>query len=271
MQEPPLQLIQGEQIIREICIVVASNDTACLQRNLLVSDMIARQGVPVHVERGAPSASVAYNRGIDATDAPIVIFAHQDVYFPPGWENRLAAAISTLQATDPDWALLAPFGMAEETATHRGDVWTTSLSRRVGVPATAPVMAQSFDELVIVLRRASGLRFDEGLPLFHLYGTDIVQMARVAGKGAYIADLPVVHNDGFHDRLRADFTAGYDYIRRKWRARLPLRTPVLWVTRHGFALWIYRLRAARSLERRRAVAGDTGTDPRVYAAASGWE
>ena len=37
---------------------------------------------------------------------------------------------------------------------------------------------QSFDELLIVLRRDSGLRFDEGLPGWHMYGTDIVQTAR---------------------------------------------------------------------------------------------
>lgn len=258
-------------MIGDICVVVASNDEACLQRNLMASEMIAGQGVPVHVERGAPSASIAYNRGLDATTAPIVIFAHQDVYFPRGWEVRLAAAIAAVEARDLDWALMAPFGMAEAGAAYRGDVWTTSLSRRVGEPATVPVMAQSFDELVIVMRRASGLRFDEGLPLYHLYGTDIVQTARAAGKGAYVADLPVVHNDGFHDKLRADFTAGYTYVRRKWRARLPLRTSVLWITWHGLTLPIHRLRGARSIEKRRAMAGDTGVDPRVYAARCGWE
>jgi len=258
-------------MIGAIGVVVASNDEACLARNLLASEMIAGQGVVVHVERGAPSAAIAYNRGLDATTAPIVIFAHQDVYFPRGWEMRLARAIAAVEAIDPDWALMAPFGMAEDTAAYRGDVWTTSLSRRVGEPARTPVMAQSFDELVIVLRRASGVRFDEGLPLYHLYGTDIVQTARAAGKGAWVADLPVVHNDGFHDRLRADFTAGYDYVRRKWRARLPLRTSVLWITWHGLSLPLHRLRGARSIAKRRAVAGDTGVDPRLYAARCGWE
>ena len=152
-----------------------------------------------------------------------------------------------------------------------GDVWTTSLSSRIGKPLLNPVAAQSFDEMVIILRRDSGLRFDENLPLFHLYGTDIVQTARSAGLGAYVGNLPVVHNDGFHDRLRRDFSAGYAFVRRKWQARLPLRTPVVWVTWHGLSLPLYRLRAARSIERRRAVAGNTGTDPRIFAARCGWE
>ncbi len=256
--------------VQDICVIVACNDAASLSRNLLASDLIAGQGVPVHVERGAVSASAAYNRGLAATTAAIVIFAHQDVYFPPGWEARLAEAIAAVEELDPDWALLAPFGISDHGA-HIGDVWTTSLSRRVGQAVTEPTPAQSFDEMVIVLRRASGLRFDEALPLFHLYGTDIVQTARAAGKGAYVVDLPLVHNDNFHGRLGADFTAGYHFIRRKWRARLPLRTSVLWVTWHGLSLPIYRLRAARSLEKRRAMAGDTRTDPRLFARQCGLE
>lgn len=254
----------------KLCVVVACNDDACLSRNLLASDLISKQGVTVHVERGALSASIAYNRGLAATTQPIVIFAHQDVYFPPGWEERLMATVAYLDKQHPDWALVAPFGMSQ-TGSHIGDVWTTSLSRRVGQPVTEPTPAQSFDELVIVLRRSSGVRFDEALPLFHLYGTDIVQTALSQGKGAYVADLPVIHNDGFHGRLGADFTAGYHYVRRKWQARLPLRTSVLWIRWHGLSLAIHRLRGLRSLERRRAIAGDTTTDPRVFSAQCGWE
>ena len=259
----------SDPLLAHLCLVVACNDEAQLQRNLMASDMVA-QGVPVQIERGVASASIAYNRGLDATTVPYVIFAHQDVYFPPGWEKRLAKAIDWLDQNAPDWALVAPFGMALD-GTHRGDVFTTSLSRRVGQPVTTPLPVQSFDELVIVLRRASGLRFDEGLPRFHLYGTDIVQTALTTGKSAHVADLPLVHNDGFHDRLRADFGEAYAYVRRKWRARLPLRTPVLWITKTGLALAVYRLRARRSIEKRRALAGDTTTDPKVFSATCGWE
>lgn len=256
-------------ILGQLAIVVASNDAACLTRNLMASDLVHR-GVPVHVERGAPSAAIAYNRGLDATTAPYVIFAHQDVYFPPGWEKRLAAVIAGLEETAPDWALVAPFGMSLDDR-HVGNVWSTSQSDTVGVPVASPIAVQSFDELVIILRRDSGLRFDEGLPLYHLYGTDIVQIARAAGRSAWVADLPVVHNDGFHGKLGADFTAGYTYVRRKWRKALPLRTPVVKIRWHGLDLPLYRLRAARSLDKRRAKAGDTHTDPRVFSVRCGWE
>ncbi len=254
----------------KVCIVVASNNEACLARNLMVSDIVTHDGVTVRVERGAPSAAVAYNRGLDATDAPIVVFAHQDVYLPPFWADRLMAAIADVEKVDPDWALIGAYGISHD-GRNTGDVWTTSLGRRVGAPVTAPVAAQSFDELVIILRRDTGLRFDERLPFFHLYGTDIVQNALSTGRGAYVCDLPMVHNDGFHGRLGRDFAAGYHYLRRKWRARLPVQAPIVWITWHGLSLQIYRFYASRSRKQRLTLAGDTNTDPRVFSAQCGWE
>ncbi len=259
--------------LQDLAVVAAVNDTSSLARNLMQSDLIAQQGVPVHVEQGAPSAAIAYNRGLDATEAPLVLFVHQDVYLPPTWPRDLMQAVAVLDRVDPTWALVAPFGIARDAPRHRGDVWTTSLSRRVGEPVDPhrPIPAQSFDELAFVMRRSAGLRFDEGLPLFHFYGTDIVQTAWAAGAGAYIAHMPVVHNDGFHGYLGADFTAGFHYIRRKWRAALPLRSPVVRIRWHGLDLPLYRWRARRSLEKRRAMAGSTDVDPRTMAVRCGWE
>lgn len=253
----------------QFCVVVASNDAASLERNLMASPMI-RDGIPVNVQIGAPSASIAYNRGLDETEAPIVIFAHQDVYFPPGWEEKLSAQIAAVAARDPNWALIAPFGMTK-AGEHIGTVWTTSLSQVVGRALEAPEPASSYDELVIVMRRDSGLRFDEDLPNYHMYGTDIVQSAYAAGASAWVASLPLVHNDGFRDRLRADFDKSYHYARRKWRKNLPLRTPMLWVKWHGLDLSILWLRHIRSVKKRRQFAGDTSTDPRVFSRQCGWE
>lgn len=255
---------------RSFCIVTATNDPESLTRNLLASDMVARGAVPVHAERGAPSASIAYNRGLAATTADIVIFAHQDVYFPPVFLAALHDAIDRVAALDPDWALIAPFGMSRD-GRHLGHVWSTSLGCCVGAPTPQPAPVVSFDELAIVLRRDSGVTFDDALPCYHLYGTDVVQTALHAGKGAYVVDLPVVHNDGFHEGLGDDFAQGYHYVRRKWRRALPLRTPVLWVRWHGLDLAWYRLRAWRSRRKRAAVAVDNTGDPRDFARRCGWE
>lgn len=250
-------------------IVVCNNDQS-LALNLQASDMVRDEVVNLHVERNATSASVAYNRALDKTDGDIVIFAHQDVYFPPGWETRLQNAIGKVEKTDPNWALIGCIGMSN-SAEHVGQVWSTSLGAVVGLNADTPEPVQSFDELVIVLRRASAVRFDPNLPEFHLYGTDIVQTALASGKGAFACQLPVVHNDGFHDRLRSDFARAYKFTRSKWQKVLPIRTTVLWVTQSGIALFIYRLKAKRSLAKRRSMALDTNTNPRIFSAQCGWE
>ena len=249
--------------------IAAVNDEESLALNLARSPMIASGAVPLHVERGAPSAGAAYNRGIDRTGTDILLMVHQDVYFPTGWEGRLAAAIAAVEAVDPDWGVIGSFGIDADHAGH-GRLWSSGIGGLMGTPVSAPVPVESLDELLIVMRRGAGLRFDEA-PLWHLYGTDIVQAARTAGAGAWVADLPVVHNDRFHGRLGADFSAGYHHVRRKWADRLPLSSPVVRIDRWGLGLPIYRLRAARSRRWRAAMALDPSVDPRIYAARCGWE
>ncbi len=250
-------------------VAAASHDAAILSANLARSPAIAEGRLALHVERGAPSAAVAYNRALDATAAGIVVFAHHDVYLPRGWERLLAARLAELSAVDPGWAVAGAYGIGPDGAGY-GPVWSTSLSQIVGRVAPGPVPVQSLDECLIVLRRAAGLRFDEGLPGFHLYGTDIVQSARAQRLGAWALPLPLVHNDGFKDRLGADFAAPFHRLRRKWRAVLPIRTPVITIAWHGLHLARANWRAARHRGLRRAMAAPTATDPAIRAARCGW-
>lgn len=252
----------------EFCLVCASNDETTLRANLFASDLAQQVGETV-VIRDARSASAAYNQGLAETSAPFAIFAHQDVYFPPGWLAELRRAIADLTSQDPDWAVLAPFGISNMQ--HRGTVYSTSLSAVVGQPVAFPVAAESVDELVIVLRRSSNVRFDDQLPDWHLYGTDIVQTALSEGKGAWIADLPLVHNDKFHPNLNHGFRKAYRAILRKWRSTLPIRTPVLWLRPSGLDLVLFQIKAWRSRSKRKKRAGDTATDPRNLSRQCGWE
>jgi glycosyltransferase involved in cell wall biosynthesis len=255
---------------RTYSLVVMANNDAILGRNLLVSDLVVNRQVDLQIKRNADSAALAYNLALDNSDADIVIFAHQDVYFPPGWLERLERAITQVERDDPDWALIGAIGMSLD-ARHVGEVWSTGQGAKIGQAVGAPEPVQSLDELVIVMRRGAAVRFDAALPGFHLYGTDIVQSALAAGKGAYVCKLPVVHNDRFHDRLRGDFAQAYQFVRLKWRANLPIRTTVLWVTAAGYGLTLYRLAAWLSLRKRRAASGDIETNSRKFSVYCGWE
>jgi glycosyltransferase involved in cell wall biosynthesis len=255
--------------VESLIVATASHDPAILAANLAASPPIAAGRIGLHVERGAPSAAVAYNRALEATGADVVVFAHHDVWLPEGWDRLLAARLAVLAAVDPGWAVAGAFGIGLDGAGY-GPVWSTSLSQIVGRVALAPVPVQSLDECLIVLRRASGLRFDEGLPNFHLYGTDIVQAARTRGLGAWALPLPLIHNDGYKDALGEDFAAPFRYMRRKWRAALPIRTPVITLAWHGLHLVRQNRRAARDRSFRRAMAAPTATPPAEWARLCGW-
>ncbi|GAB1360939.1 hypothetical protein MASR1M32_01750 [Rhodobacter sp.] len=248
-------------------LACASHSEAILQANLARSPCLA--GIPLHVERNAPSAAAAYNRALDATDAEVVIFAHHDVYLPKGWDRLLAARPAEVEALDRDWALYGTFGVALDAA-HIGPVWSSSLGQIVGRVPLAPVEVQSFDELLIVLRRSSGLRFDEDLGGWHFYGTDIVAQARARGLRAWAGALPCIHNDRFHDALGPDFAAAYRAMRRKWRRHLPLRSPITKISRSGLHLIRDTWHARGSKDFRESMALDTGTPVETLAARCGW-
>lgn len=255
-----------------IAIASASHNPAILKANLALSPCIASGAVPLHVVENAPSAAIAYNRALDAAGpdaADVVVLAHHDVYLPQGWERLLAARIAEVGATDPDWALIGAFGIGLDGA-HLGPVWSSSLGMIVGRVPMHPMPVQGFDELLIVLRRSSGLRFDEALPGWHLYGTDIVQTARAAGRGAFAVGLPCIHNDAYHEALGPDFAECYRFMQRKWSAVLPIRTPITKISRSGLHLLRDNWRNRKTAAFRAGMAIGTAEDPRMLAARCGW-
>jgi hypothetical protein len=245
-------------------IACASHSDDILNANLGRSALLAQ--VPLHVERGASSAAAAYNRALDATTAPIVVFAHHDVYLPHGFDALLAARLAELP---PDWAVFGSFGIGLDGA-HIGPVWSSSLGMIVGRVPMAPAPVQAFDELLIVLRRDTGLRFDENLPGWHMYGTDIVQTARAAGFGAYAGALPCIHNDRYHGALGPDFDEAYHFMRRKWAGSLPITTPITKISRHGLHLLRDHWRNRHSAGIRQGMALGSDHPVEVLAARCGW-
>ncbi len=252
----------------DFTVACASNNDAILKANLARSPMFTADA-SLHLERNAPSAAIAYNNALDATTAPIVVFAHHDVYLPKGWETTLAARLAEVAAVDPDWALFGAFGVGLDAA-HIGPVWSSSIGLIVGRVPMAPTRVQSFDELLIVIRRDSGLRFDETAPGWHMYGTDIVQTARARGLHAYAGALPTIHNDRYHEALRDDFVECYQFMRRKWRADLPLRTPIIKISRSGLHLYRNRWSDYSSADFRANMAVGLDHSPERLAELCGW-
>lgn len=213
-------------------VTVASNNQAVLQQNLLRSPDL--QGADIHVRVGYSSVALAFNPVLESSAADIVIFVHQDIYLPSGWIERLLSVIKNLQDKDPRWAVLGVYGISAADGEARGHVYCTGNRRTLGRPFEGVVPVQSLDEIVLVVRRESGLRFDQALG-YHLYGTDICLTARKMGWSTYAASIFCLHNSNGYKYLPLSFWQGYRFLQRKWRAELPVRTPCT-VVRKGITV-----------------------------------
>ena len=100
-------------------------------------------------------------------------------------------------------------------------------------------------------------------------------MALASGKGAYVVDAPVVHNSVPTPGLRGGYMRAYDYMRRKWRDRLPITTPVTRITRLGWYLRLQDMRRFSLKPKRtkqiRLAARRPRPDPREIARKMGYE
>lgn len=258
----------------EWCCIAAVNDSSVLAQNLGASPIFSSDPTRLSIIRNQPSSSLAYNEGLDQTQARICVFAHQDVYLPLGWEEVLAERIEELDRFDPNWAVAGLYGIDRDGA-HVGRVWDGSLGRELGGSFEQPIGVQSLDELLIILDRDKALRFDTSLPSFHLYGADVVQTARSRGHGAFVIHAPVVHNSLPVAGLHGGFMHAYDYMRRKWRHSLPIITPVTRVTRSGLAArWKDFRRYQVNFPNRKKIHAARGSDranPQAIARTLGYE
>jgi glycosyltransferase involved in cell wall biosynthesis len=240
-------------------LIAAVNDEKVLTSSLLASPDVAG-ATNVVLKKRYPCAGAAYNAGIDESEADILVFAHQDVYLPPGWIANLEQQIAAIEKSNACWAVLGVVGVAPGRHLH-GYVYSTGLNNIVGAPFGAPVPVSSVDEMLIVVRKGSGLRFDPDLPGFHLYGTDICLEAIQRGLSCYALSNFCIHNSNGLKILPWAFWRCYLYLRRKWRSRLPISTPCVTIHAGLLHFAFYLLRGAWSKFRQKNRPGRRVVDP----------
>ena len=239
---------------KPITFVTATNDRAILESNFLASPCLA-PGSPhqVLIQEGFPSASLAYNDAIDQSVNDLIVFAHQDILFGTRWVEDLRRALDHLERTDPNWGVLGCYG---ETLDDHGRGYILSSAQGIlGKPFEQPEPVQTLDEIVLILRKSSGMRFDENLPHFHFYGTDICMEAAQRGQTAYAIPAFCVHNTSQQFALPAEFYDCYAYIRRKWAKRLPIQTTVIRITQSDIPMYRRRVKEFYLRRLRRRTAG----------------
>jgi hypothetical protein len=204
-----------------IHLYCVSNNERTLERDLLRSPEIIAGSVPVTVIREALAASAAYHDAISTADSDILIFAHQDIYFPEGWFTSLQSVCDMLSLIDPNWAVAGLFGVGTD-GQLAGHLWDSALGRVCGSAFDAPKIATSLDEVVLI--------------------TDVVLCAQEAGMRSYIIDLPVIHNAKPVVRLDRHYVAAYRFMVHKWRPLLPWPTVIVVLTRNPLRLFFCALR-----------------------------
>jgi glycosyl transferase family 2 len=229
----------------KVTFVSAVNDRNILQKNLLASPCLADNSPhQIILQEWFTSASRAYNDALSRAANEIVVFIHQDVFLPKPWLESLAVSLRLLSERDPDWGVLGCWGVTT-FAKGFGHVYTPGQGV-IGKAFHHPEPVQTLDELVLIIRKSSQLRFDPELPGYHLYGTDLCLRASQAGMKSYAISAFCIHNSQQYFALPREFVQAYKHIKRVWRDSLPIHTSCTTISRTNAELYRMRIRAAIS-------------------------
>jgi hypothetical protein len=249
-----------------LSLAAAVNEPETLAACLSLSSDIASGRLKLSTFEGYRTAGLAYNAALDSSDADVVIFAHQDVYLPRGFADRVVEQLAKLPE---DWAVAGVIG-ANEKGEIAGHLWCTGNDCEIGPGLAVPSRVSTLDEVLIMVRRSSGVRFDEALPSFHLYGTDIIMIAEAMGGTCWAIEAPIVHRSKRVTNLGDGYAKAWNYMRRKWADRLPLPNLVCPITRSPTTLWAkdFRIRLRNGWSKERP---DIAADPVAIARRMGFE
>ncbi len=238
---------------------VAVNNRTILNRNFLSSPALGETtGYELLLQENYLSAAKAYNEAIDGSKGELIIFLHQDVYLPTGWLSRLKTCVDALDRQDPNWGVAGCWGVTQNGQGY-GHIYSTGV-HVLGSRFDDPKPVQTLDEVVLIMRRQSGLRFDEGLPGFHFYGTDLCMAAAALNRRCYAISAFCVHNSNYLRVLPNEFYEGYRYIKKSWRERLPIHTSCIRISEYDTEM---RLRQLKELIKYRALFRNAISSPRV--------
>jgi hypothetical protein len=221
-------------------VVVCGSHGAALKANLLASPCLG-PGSPheLIVVRNCPSAADGLNLGLERARTDWVVFVHQDVFLPEGWESQLAEQLHEAEARFGPIGVAGVYGVGEvrapgtpaERVSAERIGWVVDRGRVLRHGPDLPARVATLDELLLILPRNTPLRFDPALG-FHLYGADLCLQARERGL-AVVALGALCHHNSLTLGLPQSFFASAEVFARKWAHRLPVATPCVVFDREG--------------------------------------
>ncbi|MBP9014838.1 MAG: methyltransferase domain-containing protein [Smithella sp.] len=154
----------------------------------------------------------ALNEGILKATGTILVCYHQDVEFPADWISTLWNQIAIVKRLSYKWGVLGTFGI-DTNGVPAGHIIDRGIRCKSG---DLPCRVQSLDECCLIFRKDSGLRFDEQLGGYHLYGADICLTAQTQGFDNYAIDA-CLHHRAAGNKLNESFYQSKDAFIKKWK------------------------------------------------------
>ncbi|MCX7176992.1 MAG: hypothetical protein NT159_24350 [Proteobacteria bacterium] len=223
---------------RKLGFVTCVSDAQVLRRRLLASECLNSGAYEHALYFNAPSAAAAFSAAQEQMLAcEWLVWVHQDVFLPPGWDTQFIGGLELAAAEFPRLAVAGVYGVAGSgpSAVRAGHV----LDRGTLLQETAalPCAVRSLDELLFAVRLASGMRLDPALG-FDFYATDIALAAIERGMEVAVVDAYCEHwSDTSKGRVTTEFAdrvvGSGNVFESKWAHRLPIETPCFSINRPG--------------------------------------
>jgi Glycosyl transferases group 1/Glycosyltransferase like family len=224
-----------------LSFVVCVSDEETLKANFMASPCVADTDSPhqIILLREVPDAACGLNFGLERARHDWAVCVRQDVYLPKGWDQLLINQLCEAERRFGTIGVAGVYGVGEALAPHdrarplaaERIGWVVDRGRELRDGPELPAAVATLDELVLVVRRDSGLQFDPALG-FHLYGADICLQARERGV-AVVALGALCHHNSKSIGLPEAFFRSAEVFARKWSHRLPVATPCVIIDRGG--------------------------------------
>ena len=160
-----------------LSFVVCGSDDEVLQANVLSSPCL-HQGCPHEftVIKNCPSAAGGLNRGLERARHEWVVCLHQDVVLSEGWDRCISNPLREAERQFGPIGVAGVYGVGDAiapaepggafSAARTG--WVVDRGRVLRDGPELPARVTTLDELLLVVRRDAGLRFEPALGLADL-------------------------------------------------------------------------------------------------------
>lgn len=222
--------------------VTCASDSGVLERRLRASPCLRQGGWPLTVCFNTSSAAQGFNAAmvaaIDLASTTWLVWVHQDVFLPEGWDRRFALALDAASQQFPRLAVAGVYGLTGAGASARRAGHVLDRGTLLQESTTLPCLVDSLDELLFAVRIDSKLQLDPALG-FDFYATDLVLQAQQQGWQCAVLDACCEHwsdtpaSGAVPPTVVQRIKQSARIFEQKWADKLPISTPCFEIAKAG--------------------------------------